>query len=207
MLKRVNIPKITEKVSTTQAAKAFQDRKSYVEAGLEGGKTLNAIEAFYVQTAPGGPVVKCLLQAALSLSKCLNAFNQGNPGTPIASSSQVSVIRRPQERYGAYWSIGMTVPINPTISYTFQEASDYFFNSSGDNSADTRFRHQLVNSLKFAVFPNLSFEPTYTIFLYENKLDYHFLVQQQYTVKINYSFDWSNWHESKQQLRYKKAAQ
>jgi hypothetical protein len=29
-------------------------------------------------------------------------------------------------------------------------------------------------------------------------------IQQQYTVKINYSFDWSNWHESKQQLRYKK---
>lgn len=182
----------------------FQDRKSYIEAGLEGGETLNAIEQFHVLTAPGGPAVTCFLQASVSLSKCLNTFNQNNPLTPVTPNSNVSVIRRHQERYGVYWSIGLTVPVNPTISYNFQDSSDYFFNSPLDNSADTRFRHQLVNSLKFTVFPNLSFEPTYTIFLYENKLDYHFLLQQQYTVKINYSFDWSNWHESKQQLRYKK---
>jgi hypothetical protein len=124
--------------------------------------------------------------------------------TPVNPASLVSVVRRPQERYGAYWNMGVSVPIKPTVSYNFQDTSDYFFLSSGDNSADTRFRHQLVNTLKFTVFPNLSFEPTYTIFLYENKADYHFLLQQQYTVKINYSFDWSNWNESKQQLRYKK---
>jgi hypothetical protein len=182
----------------------FQDRKSFVEAGLEGGATLNAIQEFRVLTAAGGPLVTCTLQASQSLSKCLNTFNQNNPQTLITSQSKVSVVRKVQQRYGAYWNMGLAVPINPTISYNFQESSDYFFNTSGDNSADTRYRHQLVNSLKFLVFPNLSFEPTYTIFLYENKVDHHSLVQQQYTVKVNYSFDWSNWHESTQQLRYKK---
>ncbi len=182
----------------------FEDRKSYIEGGVEGGRTLNAIEAFRVTTAPGGPVVTCFLEAAVSLSTCLNTFNQNNPPTPVTTSSRVEVVRSPQDRYGAYWNIGLNFPMSPTVSYNFQDTSDYFFNSSGDNSADTRFRHQLVNSLKFAVFPNLSFEPTYTIFVYENKVDYHLLVQQQYTVKINYSFDWSNWHESRQQLRYQK---
>jgi hypothetical protein len=100
----------------------------------------------------------------------------------------------------------LVVPIKPTISYNFQDISDYFFLSGGDNSADTRVRHQLIHTLKFRVFPNLSFEPTYTIFLYENKVDYHFLLRQQYSVKINYWFDWSNWRESKQQLQHKKPA-
>jgi hypothetical protein len=182
----------------------FQNRKSYVEGGFEGGKTLNAIQQFNVLTAPGGPVVMCALVASVSLTKCLNNFNKNNPLTPVTAASTVSVVRRPQDRYGAYWTMGTTVPINPTISYNFQQSSDYFFLSTGDNSADTRFRHQLVHTLKFAVLPNLFFEPTYTLFLYENKLDYHFLVQQQYSIKINYSFDWSNLHGTGQQLRYKK---
>ncbi len=182
----------------------IQDRKSYFEGGLEGGKTLNSIQGFNVLTAPGGAVVSCSLQASLSLTKCLNNFNKGAPATPVTPNSPVTVLRRPQDRYGAYWTMGITVPIKPTISYNFENTSDYFFLSAGDNSTDTRFRHRLVNTLKFTVFPNLSFEPTYTIFLYENKVDYHFLFQQQYSVKINYSFDWSNWHESRQELRYKK---
>lgn len=181
----------------------WQDRKSYVEGGLEGGQTLNAIERFDVLSS-GGPLVPCLLEASLSLTKCLNNFNKSNPSTPVTPTSAVSVVRKPQDRYGAYWTMGVTVPINPTISYNFQDTSDYFFLSKGDNSADTRFRHQLVHTFKFTVFPNLSFEPTYTMFFYENKLDYHFLFQQQYSVKINYSFDWSNWHESKSDLSYKK---
>jgi 5'-nucleotidase, C-terminal domain len=187
-----------------RAGARFQDRKSFAEAGLEGGQTLNSIEEFLVTTSVGGPVVPCFLKASISLTKCLNTFNKNNPLTPVTPDSKVRVLRSPQPRYGVYWNMGLTVPIKATISYNFQEASDYFFLSSGDNSADTRFRHQLIHTLKFTVFPNLSFEPTYTIFLYENKLDYNFLLQQQYSVKINYSFDWSNWHESKQQLRYKK---
>jgi hypothetical protein len=183
----------------------FQDRKSFVEAGLEGGATLNNIESFSALTAPGGPTATCFLQATFSLTKCLNQFNKDNPETPVTSKSQVTVNRSLQPRYGVYWNMGMTVPINPTISYNFTDASDYFFNSSGDNSTDTRFRHTLVHTLKFTVLPNLSFEPTYTIFLYQNKLDYNFLFQQQYAVKINYSFDWANWHERKQQLQYKKS--
>jgi hypothetical protein len=96
------------------------------------------------------------------------------------------------------------VPFHPILSYNFQDTSDFFFLSRGDNSADTRFRHQLVHSLKFKVFPSLSFEPTYTMFLYENKVDYHGLFQQQYAVKINYSFDCSKWSECWHESQYKK---
>ncbi len=182
----------------------WENRKSYIEAGLEGGQTLNAIRQFNVLVAPGGPSVACRLEASSTLTSCISAFNSANPSTPVTASSTVNVLRSAQDRYGAYLNMGVTVPINDTISYNFTDSSDYFFLSHGDNSADTRFRHQLVHTLKFMVFPNLSFEPTYTLFFYENKLDYNFLFQQQYAVKINYSFNFSSPHEAKRQFKYKK---
>jgi len=194
-----------------RAGMRWQNRKSYIEGGLEGGQTLNAIRQYNVLPAPGATPLPCPLIAEESLTTCINNYNipgngQPPPANPVTSSSQVTLTRSSQERYGAYWNIGLIVPVYPTISYSFQDTSDYFFLSNGDNSADTRFRHQLINTVKFNVFPNLSFEPTYTVFLYENKLDYHFLFQQQLAVKINYSPDWSNWHEFWQQMRYKKPA-
>lgn len=182
----------------------WENRKSYVEAGLEGGQTLNDIEQFNVLTAPGGPTVPCRLEASVSLTTCINNFNQTNPATPVTSSSTIGIKRSPLDRYGAYWTMRVAVPINDTISYNFQDLSDYFFLSGGDNSGNTRFRHQLIHSLKFKVFPNLSFEPTYTMYFYENKVDYNFLLQQQYSIKINYSFSLSNVHESGRQLKYPK---
>ena len=181
----------------------WQDRKSYAEGGLEVGSTLNAIQKFNVTTS-SGTTVSCLLEAMVSLTTCINNYNAANPTTPITSNSAVTTIRQPQNRYGAYWTMGLAVPINPKISYNFQDTSDYFFLSAGDNSADTRFRHQLVNTFQFFVFPNLSFNPTYSIFLFENKLDYHFLFQQQLMVQINYTFDFTNKHEWKQNFRYKR---
>jgi len=180
----------------------FQDRKSYVEAGLEGGQTLNAIRQFNVLSSAGVPV-PCMLEASVSLTKCINNYNMLNPAAPITPASQVTVLRSAQDRYGAYWLMGLNVPLATKVSYNFQDTSDYFFLSSGDNSTDTRFRHQLVNSVKFAVWQNLSFEPTYKIFLFENKVDYHFLFQQQYGVNITYSFDVSNKHEAGKELQYK----
>ena len=184
----------------------WQNRESYIEAGLQGGSTLNTIKQFDITTAPGGPTVSCTLQDSVSLTNCINAFSQNNPNTPVTTSSNIRVERRPIDRYGAYWKIKMSVPINPVVSYSFRDRSEYYFLSSGDNLLNTRFLHELVNTVKFMVLPNLSFEPTYTIFLYENKLDYNFLLQQQYSVKINYSFSLSNLHESKRQFRYAKGS-
>jgi hypothetical protein len=47
-------------------------------------------------------------------------------------------------------------------------------------------------------------EPTYSIFLLENKIERHFLFQQEFAIKINLAFDWSNWRERSQPLQYQK---
>jgi len=47
----------------------------------------------------------------------------------------------------------------------------------------------MTQGLKFKVFPSLSFEPQYLLFLYSNKVDHYFLWQQQTQIKITWSFD------------------
>lgn len=187
-------------VALGRAGLRWQDRKSYAEGGLEGGQTLNAIQQFNVSGTP----LHCTLGPGDSLTTCLNNFNQAQGAAAITPSSSITTSRGRQDRYGTYWKLGITVPVSSKVSYGLEETSDYFFLSAHDNSADTRFAHRLENSVKFSVFPNLSFEPTYTIFLFENKIDYNFLLQQQVAVKINYSFHVSNWRQSQQGFRYKK---
>jgi hypothetical protein len=178
----------------------LQNRKSFIEIGLEGGKTLNSVQNYKILNAATGSLIETCNEGSQSLQGCINT------GQPIPAGTNISIAttRVPLPRFGVYWQAGLTVPIQPNLSYNFSEKSDFFFLSSGDDSANTRYRHQLDQSLRFYVFQNLSFEPSLTLFLYENKIFYHRLFQQQYAVKINYSFDWKNWHESKTQFQFKK---
>ncbi|HEV3220834.1 MAG TPA: 5'-nucleotidase C-terminal domain-containing protein [Candidatus Acidoferrales bacterium] len=182
----------------------WQNRKSYIEGGLEGGATLNSIKEFDIHDLTGTVVLSCL-ETSVSLQNCITNFNKTAPSSEqITSQFTVTAPRDLIPRYGAYWNLGLTVPFRSNISYTLTDTGDFFFNSSGDNSANTRLRNNIVQSLQFFVLPNLSFEPTLTIYLYENKVNYDFLFQRQYMVKINYSFDWTNRHETGRELQYKK---
>jgi hypothetical protein len=180
----------------------WQNRKSYIEAGLEGGKTLNSVQNYRILNASTGTLIEICDESFESLQTCVNT----GQSIPAGTSISIATTRVPLARYGVYWQTGLTVPIRPTISYNLAEKSDFFFLSSGDDSANTRYRHELDQSLQFYVFQNLSFQPSLTLYLYENKVAYNRLFQQQYAVKINYSFDWKNWHESKTELKFKKVA-
>lgn len=180
----------------------WQDRKSYIELGGEAGSNLDAITRFDLVN-PDGTVIPCPLTAKQSLKKCVDNFNQSNPLNPITPNTTVFTRVATRPRYGIFWNSQVKVPFRPQLDYEMKNTGDYFFNSSGDNSTDSRFRHTLDQTVKFSVFPNLSFEPTYTIFLFENKVDYHFLFQQQFAIKINYAFVWNNNRDKKQQWGYK----
>ena len=141
--------------------------------------------------------------AKQSLGTCVKNFNIANSTNPITPSTAVLTRVATRARYGMFWNSQVKVPFRPQLDYEMKNTGDYFFNSGGDNSTDSRFRHTLDQTVKFSVFPNLSFEPTYTIFLFENKVDYHFLFQQQFSIKINYAFAWNNNRDKKQQWGYK----
>lgn len=179
----------------------WQNRKSFAELGIEGGKTLNAIQSFRILNPTNGSLLLSCAEASTSLQQCIT-----NSGLSIPANSRFVPVRNPLTRTGVYWKLGLVIPVRPSITYTFNESSDFFFNSSGDNSANTRYRHELDQALAFQVanFPALSFQPSLTLFFYENKVAYNTLFQQQYSIKINYSFDWTNTHASKLQFGYKK---
>jgi hypothetical protein len=211
---KISIPNVTNPPALTfkqgqtnllleRSGLRWQNRKSFVEAGLEGGATLNSISQFDIHDPTTGAIVLSCFETSVSLQNCVNTFNK-TASSPINSTFDVTSERHLLGRYGVYWNIGLTVPISTNISYNFVETSDFFFNSSGDNSANTKFRHQIVQSVEFFVLPSLSFQPTLTFYLYENKVNYDFLFQRQYVVKINYSFDWTNLHQARQQFKYKR---
>src|SRR6185437_13874126 len=146
----------------------------------------------------------CPLTAAQPLGKCVNNFNKAHPTNVITPATRVLTNVATRSRYGVFWNSHIVVPFQSHLSYTMDNSGDFFFNSSGDNSTDLRFRHQVDQAVKFFVFPNLDFEPTYTIFLFENKIDQNFLFQQQFAIKINYAFSWTNARDKKQQFEYQK---
>lgn len=181
----------------------WQNRKSFAELGVEGGSTLNAIESFRILNPTNDSLLLSCAEASTSLQQCIT-----NSGLSIPANSKFTTVRSPLARSGVYWKFGLVIPVRPSISYTLNETSDFFFNSSGDNSANTRYRHELDQALTFQVanFPALSFQPSLTLFFYENKVAYNKLFQQQYSIKINYSFDWTNRHATETQFAYKKPA-
>lgn len=183
----------------------WQNRKSYLEVGGEAGANFDAIKEFDVKTSQVGPLVlTCPLEAEKTLNKCVNDFNAANPTAPIDATFFVQTANETRRRFGIFWNSSLTIPLDPRVTFQVDNQGDYFFPSARDNSTDTRFRHQYTQAIKLYVFPNLDFEPTYKIFLFENKVENHFLFQQELMIKINLAFDLWNWRERRQELRYQK---
>jgi len=177
----------------------WHNRRSYIEGGIEGGRDLNAITAFQFVNQQGATIgPPCILAANNPLQTCV----KGNPA--IDTNSRVDVQRAGRLRTGIFWHGLLDVPIIPKVTESLENEGDFFFNSSGDNSTDTRLRHLMTNKITFQVFPSLSFSPTYQLFLFRNKVDDHFLWQQQATITIDFSFNLTNWRVRRTEFEYKK---
>lgn len=180
----------------------LRNLKSFFEAGGELGRE-NAIAQFNVRE-PGVGSITCTPQASQSLTDCINTFNKTAP-LPFDSNAQIVTDHTRRNRSGLFWNSSLTVPFLPKTSYQFEDQGDFFFVHGGDNSSDTRIRNTAVQTIKFQIFPNLSIEPTYTIFLFRNKVANNRLVQQQTSIKFNYTFDLSHKHNRREQFKFKKS--
>ncbi len=193
------------RLTVARTGPRWQNRKSFFELGGEAGSNLDAIRQFDIQTTSAGLLVlNCPLDAQQTLNKCVNNFNTAHPTTPIDQTFFVRTDNETRRRFGIYWNSSLVIPLDSRVTFQADNQGDYFFPVSNDNSTDTRFRNQYTQAMKFYVFPNLDFEPTYRIFLFENKVQHHFLFQQELAVKINLAFDLWNWKERSQELRYQK---
>jgi hypothetical protein len=194
-----------DRLTLARTGPRWQNRKSFIEVGGEAGANFHAIRQFDIKTSsPGALVTDCPLEAQQTLNKCVNNYNTANPTNPIDGTFFVQTENETRSRFGIYWNSSLVIPVEPRITVQIDNQGDYFFPVSHDNSTDTRFRHQYTQAVKFYVFPNLDFEPTYKIFLFENKVQNHFLFQQELAIKINLAFDLWNWHQGGEEVRYKK---
>jgi hypothetical protein len=174
-----------------------EKNKSFFEVGLEGGEAFGAFSDFrFFDPVSNTFLLECPLIARVSLGSCVQNSKNLIPGAKFVVS------QTDRSRYGFYGKWRLVLPIGSKVQLQAADEGDLFFNSGGDNSTDTRYRNQLTESIQFNVFPSLSFEPQYILFLYSNKVDYHFLWQQQTQIKVTWSFDLHTGTQGKREVQF-----
>jgi hypothetical protein len=185
---------------TDRIAIGRYNQKSYFEAGVEAGRALGSFEQFNIFTN-GVLVLQCIPSATLSLQKCVGKFGD----TIVTPTSTVQTLQNSRGRMGAYWHSMLNFPTGKRMSASLENQGEFYFNSAGDNSTDTRLQHLVTAKYSFQVWQSLSFSPTYQFFLYENKQAYKSLWQQQAMMTIDYKFDWTSKRIAASQLEYRAA--
>lgn len=181
----------------------WQNGTNTFEVGAQAGTELRALAGYQFETQ--GVVVECLPNAEESFSKCVERLST-SPNTSITKDSVRRAILANRPRAGAYFNFNVSVPFGEKVKYEVKNEGDFFFvNWHGANATDTKYRDELTNSLKFFVWPNLSFGPTLKTLFYRNKVNGTFLFQKNFGLEATFNFDIFNHRERKVQLRNKSA--
>lgn len=169
-------------------------------AGVQDGRELRALVGYSFETPAG--MFQCLPEVVRTFAKCIKDLSpKSNP--KVTANSAASAILDDRPRAGFYWNSGFTVPINSKVSYVFSDKGNYFFNFSGDNATDTRYRDESKHSLKFTIWPSFSIGPSLRLLLYRNKVNKDFLFQKEFGFETSFAFDLFNRREKDVQIKHK----
>jgi len=186
-----------------RAGVRYQNRVSYIEIGAQAGEEFRALEGYSFQTR-GGDLVQCtldMLPASTTLAQCIQANKSVKENSPVA------VLRTDRTHVGAYWKASLALPFSSKLSYVFSDQGNFFFNNliGRDTVVDTRFIDTSKHQLRFSVWPTLSFGPAFQLLLYQNMVNRDFLVQKQFLIEADFTFDLFNIRRKKEQIKYKPA--
>lgn len=182
----------------------WQNRDTtYFEVGYQRGKEYDAFAGYEFFTGSNPVPEKCVPNAKDTIVKCIQ--DKSNPANPsITKDSIATAILTNRPRAGLYWKSNFTLPLGPKVKYEFSDEGDFFFKRfDADLVTDTRFRDNSKHSLKFSVWPSLSFGPALNLLLYQNKINKNWLTQKQFTLETTINFDFFNRREKSVQLRNK----
>ena len=180
-----------------------QNGANSFEAGFQFGGELRALRSYEFETQ--GVLAECLPSPVETFAKCVTRLNKLTPPT-ITKDSVGRAILANRPRAGAYWRLNLAIPFNDKVKYEVKHEGDFFFNFSGDNATDTRQLENSNHSLKFSVWPSLSFGPTMQLLYYRNKVEGNHLFQRNLGFETTFSFDIFNRRERKAQAKRKSAA-
>jgi hypothetical protein len=182
----------------------WQNSVNSFEVGTQAGREVDALSGYRFETQ--GVVVECLPNSAETFADCIKRLST-SPETSITKDSMHSAILANRPRVGLYWKFNLSIPFGTKVKYELKQEADVFFNFSGDNATDTRYRDVSNNSLKFFVWPNFSIGPTLQFLFYRNKVNGDFLFQKKFGLETTLSFDIFNRREKRVQLTRKPAGQ
>jgi 5'-nucleotidase, C-terminal domain len=185
-----------------RAGLRWQNRDTtYFEVGFQRGKEYDAFTGY--QFVTGNVTTTCVPDAKKTIVSCIE--DKSKPPNPtITKDSVATAILMNRPRSGFYWKGSYTLPFGRKVKYEFSDEGDFFAkNFDSDLVTDTRFRDYSKHSLKFFVWPNLSFGPALNLLLYQNKINKNWLTQKQFTLEATMSFDFYNWREKSVQFRNK----
>jgi len=181
----------------------WQNGANSFEMGAQAGREVDALTGYRFETQ--GAVVECLSNAAETFADCIKRLSKP-PETSITKDSARTAILENRPRVGLYWKFNLSVPFGAKVKYELKQEADFFFNFSGDNATDTRYRDVSNNSLKFFIWPSFSIGPTLQLLFYRNKVNGDFLFQKKFGLETTLSFDIFNRREKRVQLKHKPAA-
>jgi hypothetical protein len=181
----------------------WQNRDStYFEVGFQRGKEFDAFTGYQFVTGSNAPVT-CVPDAKKTIVSCIDEKSR-EPNPTITKNSVASAILMDRPRSGFYWKSNFTLPFGRKVKYEFSDEGDFFAkNFDSDLVTDTRIRDYSKHSVKFSVFPSLSFGPALNVLLYQNKINKNWLTQKQFSLEATISFDFYNRREKSVQLRNK----
>jgi hypothetical protein len=174
---------------------------TYFEVGFQRGKEFDAFTGYEFQS--GSNTTTCVPDAKVTIVKCILDKSKGtDPAITKDSVPRAILMDRP--RGGLYWKSNFSLPLGKRVKYEFSDEGDFFFMKfDSDLVTDTRIRDYSKHSLKFSVWPSLSFGPTLNVLLYQNKINQNWLTQKQFTLETTISFDFFNRREKSVQFRNK----
>jgi len=186
-----------------RAGLRWQNRDTtYFEVGFQRGKEFDAFSGYQFVTGNNAPV-RCVPDSKKTIVSCIEDKSK-DPNPTITKHSIASAILTDRPRSGFYWKSNFTLPFGPKVKYEFSDEGDFFAkNFDSDLVTDTRFRDYSKHSIKFSVWPSLSFGPALNLLLYQNKINKNWLTQKQFALEATMSFGLFNSREKSVQLRNK----
>jgi hypothetical protein len=165
-----------------------ETRTSWFEAGYFGGEVIRATN--YELLEGSQVLADC---QPWNFSSCLGAVTV--PAGTASSSLRFAPSSASKPETGLFFNFNASLPVPKGYvidAITFDNQGMWFADHRGvDVPIDARLNEKLAIGVRIALpnVPNLTLKPSYTIFLYENKIGDNLLFARTFDLKLEYRFD------------------
>lgn len=174
----------------------FENSDGHIEIGTQGSRDWR-VPVQYIFNADDPNLAARVPCSADSLQACVLQ----NAGI-VNASERIKQVNEARWQSAVYLDTLYKLPLNKfkKAYFVLKNKGEYYFNSSDDTQVLTKYDYTMSNGFSFPIYRNLSVEPTIDLLWYENKVALNDFFKLNYSIKLNYTVDWSIGH-----MRFKEA--